>query len=127
MAKRILSIGQCAADHAGIRWFLTSSIDGLDVDAAASEADATVALAARRYDLVLVNRLLDRDRSSGIDLIRRMKGDGRLSDVPAMLVSNLADAQNRAVEAGALAGFGKADLDDAALARVVAAIGSERP
>ena len=45
-----------------------------------------------------------------VDLIRRVKADAALRDVPVMLVSNYADAQAAAVQAGALPGFGKADL-----------------
>ena len=68
------------------------------------------ALGRGRFDLVLVNRVLDLDESSGLDLIRTLMGDGDLGDVPVMLVSNYPDAQDAAVELGASRGFGKADL-----------------
>jgi CheY-like chemotaxis protein len=64
-----------------------------------------------RYDLVLVNRLLDVDQTSGIDVIRTLKGETAFADVPMMLVSNYPDAQQAAVEAGAELGFGKAEYD----------------
>ena len=70
-----------------------------------------------RYDLVLVNRVLDEDGSSGLELIRALKHDPALADVPVMLVSNHADAQEAAFDLGASPGFGKASLhSDATLA-----------
>jgi two-component system, chemotaxis family, chemotaxis protein CheY len=65
-------------------------------------------------DLVLVNRRLDRDGSSGLDFVAVLKGDAELSGVPVMLVSNLHDAQRQASALGALPGFGKAALDEPA-------------
>jgi len=122
-AKRILSVGQCAMDHGTIRHFLRSHIDDVDVLEASSEADALAILTAKPCDLVLVNRVLDRDRSSGLDIIRRLKADGRFADLPVMMVSNYADAQTKAEAAGALPGFGKSELDDEARERVLEALG----
>ena len=45
-------------------------------------------LRAGEFDLVLVNRVLDADGSSGLDLIRAIKADPDLANVPVMLVSN---------------------------------------
>ena len=42
--------------------------------------------------------------------MEKLKSEERLRDVPIMLVSNYEDAQQRAVEKGALPGFGKASL-----------------
>ena len=61
-------------------------------------------------DLVLVNRVLDGDGSSGLDVVDRIKGDAALRAVPVMLVSNYPDSQRQAVEKGALPGFGKGAL-----------------
>lgn len=61
--------------------------------------------------LLLVNRVLEpgfAEDSSGIALIRKLAA---LPNPPRMiLVSNYEDAQAQAVEAGALPGFGKAQL-----------------
>jgi CheY-like chemotaxis protein len=59
---------------------------------------------------VLVNRVLDADGSSGLELIRALKAEEQLRDVPVLLVSNYEDAQAQAVQAGAVPGFGKAEL-----------------
>ena len=62
------------------------------------------------FALVLVNRVFDADGSSGLDLIRALKAEEPLRDVPVMLVSNYEEAQAQAVQAGAALGFGKAAL-----------------
>jgi CheY-like chemotaxis protein len=63
-----------------------------------------------RYALVLVNRVSDRDREPGVELIRALRADPDLARLPVMLVSNFAQAQAEAQAAGALPGFGKAEL-----------------
>lgn len=108
-AQRVLSVGQCSPDEAGLRYLLTDRFD-VDVDAVMFVEDALDALSRRRYDLVLVNRLIFDDNSPGIDLVHRMRADPKYADVPVMMVSNYADAQAQAVKAGALPGFGKAEL-----------------
>ena len=116
--KRVLSLGQCAADQWSIANALQASFD-VEVIAADRFADAEEQLQQGGIDLMLVNRVLDRDGSSGLDFIRQMKADDVLRQVPVMLVSNYADAQRQAVALGALPGFGKAVLEDAAtLARL---------
>ena len=108
-AKRVLSVGQCGADHGGIAWSLRGEFDA-EVVAAATADEALRLLRGKSFALVLVNRVFDYDGSSGADLIRRLKADESLRSVPVMLVSNYADAQREAVEAGAEPGFGKASL-----------------
>src|SRR3954447_24548778 len=111
--KRVLSIGQCGADHYGISAFLRSHF-GVEVEPANSRKQALDALKAKSYDLVLINRLLDRDGTPGVDIIRQMKADKDLAAVPVMLVSNYESAQKEAQAAGALEGFGKAEIGDEA-------------
>lgn len=111
MPKRVLSVGQCAADQWSIARFLQSRFE-VSVERADTEADALDSLRRQSYDLVLVNRRLDADDADGVAIIRRIKSDADLRDVPMMLVSNYPDAQQRAVAAGAEPGFGKAQYDD---------------
>jgi CheY-like chemotaxis protein len=106
--KRILSVGQCGADHDSIARTLGQL--GAEVVAAHSHDEALGRLRREAFALVLVNRILDRDGSSGLDLIREVKSDEQLAGVPVMLVSNHADAQEEACEAGAEPGFGKSAL-----------------
>jgi len=105
----VLSVGQCFADHSSIaRVFRTSF--GAEVVAADSSRDALEQLRQETFALVLVNRVLDADGSSGLDLIRAIKTEDELRAVPVMLVSNYDEAQAQAVQAGAAPGFGKAAL-----------------
>jgi two-component system chemotaxis response regulator CheY len=109
MAKRVLSVGQCGADHWGLSRALRQAF-GAEVVAAAGADEALDRLRDEAFDLVLVNRVFDADGASGVELIRRITGGAGLSPPPVMLVSNYDDAQREAVAAGAAPGFGKAGL-----------------
>lgn len=106
---RVLSVGQCGFDHAGLSRHLAQQF-GAEVVAEHSTAGALRALQSGTFDLVLVNRVFDADGSSGLELIRSIKGDSTDPSPPLMLVSNHPDAQDQAVALGALPGFGKAEL-----------------
>jgi CheY-like chemotaxis protein len=108
-AKRVLSVGQCFADHSGITRVFRNSL-GADVVAVDSAREALEHLRRETFALVLVNRVFDADGSSGLELIRAIKTEAELRDVPVMLVSNYEDAQAQAVQAGATPGFGKAAM-----------------
>jgi two-component system chemotaxis response regulator CheY len=107
--KRVLSIGQCFADHGSIARTLQRHF-GAEVVGADGAAEALDRLRRESFDLVLVNRRLDADGSSGVDIVKQIKAGEQLRQLPVMLVSNYEDAQNDAVAAGALPGFGKAAL-----------------
>jgi CheY-like chemotaxis protein len=107
--RRVLSVGQCQADHSQLAQTLRQRFGAQTVGAADAD-EALAMLEGNRFDLVLVNRVFDADGGSGLDLIRRLKGDPDLTTTPVMLVSNYEDAQFEAVQAGAAAGFGKAAL-----------------
>ena len=123
MAKRqILSLGQCAADHASIRWLMQGEF-GAEVVTACTYDDALAKLRQGNFALVLVNRILDYDGQPGLGFIDRLKEDAALRSLPVMLVSNYADAQAEAVAHGALPGFGKSGLEQpATLARLRAVL-----
>jgi two-component system chemotaxis response regulator CheY len=108
-ARRVLSVGQCGFDHGSIARTFRQHF-GAEVTPAHAADDALTALRHGGFDLVLVNRILDGDGSAGLDVIRRLKADADLAQVPVMLVSNYADAQEEAVAAGAVPGFGKSSL-----------------
>ena len=71
--------------------------------------DAIEALAGIPFDLVLVNRLMDRDGASGQEIIERIKADATFGSTPVMMITNFAENQASAIAAGAVPGFGKAD------------------
>ncbi len=107
MNVRILDIGQCGFDHAAIVDFLQHIVSAT-VESAATGAEAEKLVRQNPYQLVLVNRILDADGSSGIDLIQRLCKIPNCP--PVMLVSNLPEAQAGALAAGAVQGFGKAGI-----------------
>lgn len=110
---RVLDVGQCTPDHANIARLLKQEFDAV-VDRAKTTEQVTYMTGFYDYDLVLVNRILDADGSAGLTLIELMKSSDELRTVPVMLVSNFADAQAQAVQAGAIRGFGKDALGDPA-------------
>lgn len=110
MAKRVLDVGQCDFDHSNISSLLREHF-GATVDRAHLANDALELLQENQYDLVLINRLLDRDHTEGTVLLETIKSNEQLKETTVMLVTNFEDHQQRAVESGAALGFGKAELD----------------
>jgi CheY-like chemotaxis protein len=119
---RILDVGQCGLDHGNIARHLSKSY-GAEVALADTKGQAMATLRTGEFDLVLVNRVLDLDGTSGLEVIRSIKADPDVSHVPVMLVSNYPDAQAEARTLGALPGFGKADLRSGSVPALDAAIG----
>lgn len=110
--KRVLSVGQCMADHGSISRMLKAKFaaEVVPVDSIQETLDR---LRLESFDLVLVNRVFDATGEGGHDLIRQLKGDHQLKDVRVMLVSNFSEAQEEAVAFGAIPGFGKSSLNAA--------------
>ena len=111
MPKRVLDVGNCAPDHAAISR-LADTLFQAEVVQTHGLDDTFEALRSQQFDLVLINRKLDQDYSDGLDIIKALKADEQLKSVPVMLVTNLAEHQQLAVEAGATLGFGKLEFDD---------------
>jgi CheY-like chemotaxis protein len=111
--KKVLDVGQCAMDHGAIRRYLETGFQA-NVTQAHDADDALEALSGAGFDLVLINRVLDSDGSDGLEIVRRIKSDPRLSATPVMLVTNFPEYQQQAIAAGAEPGFGKASLQQPA-------------
>lgn len=111
MAIKILDVGQCGFDGPRMATLWQKEL-GATVERVGSGDEAAQALGRQHYDLVLVNRVLAQDSSSGLDVVRDLVKQG--TEAPVMLVSDLADAQDDAVALGAVRGFGKADLGEPA-------------
>jgi len=107
---RILDVGQCDFDHGNISQLLSEEFDAT-VDRAANIQEARGAIQKQQYSLILVNRVLDADGSSGLDLIQQLRSQEPYREIPIALVSNYEDAQDAAVALGAKRGFGKNALD----------------
>jgi len=113
MPKRVLDVGQCSPDHAAIRQYVGSNFDA-EVVQAHDAGDTLARLRAEKFDLVLINRKLDADYSDGMEIIKAIKADPAIADTPVMLVTNYAEHQKIAQEAGAAPGFGKLEYHEPA-------------
>ena len=124
MAERVLVVGNCNPDHAMLSLLLKRSFQA-DVVRAHSPSDALAALRSGPFGLVLVNRILDRDGSEGLELIRTIKASPEFGATPVMMITDYPEHQALAVAAGAASGFGKSELQDAEthekLARILGA------
>ena len=109
MSKRVLDVGQCGPDHSSIRSYLTRNFD-CEVIQVDDAAGALTELKGGHFDLVLINRKLDRDYSDGIEVIRKLKADPDAASVPVMLVTNYPEHQDAAIAVGAIRGFGKLEF-----------------
>lgn len=112
MAKRVLDVGNCGPDHAALKALLQAEF-AAEVVQVHAPASALSALRAEPFDLVTVNRLMDADGSPGLPLIEDMLADEQLKNVPVMMITNFDDHQQQAIAAGAVQGFGKAQLHSA--------------
>jgi len=111
MTKRVLDVGNCGFDHGAIKSLIEGNFDAVVVQA--NDADeATRQLTESPCDLILVNRVFDRNGDSGLELIRDLTTNAKSPAPPMMLVTNYADYQDQAVELGAVRGFGKRELDE---------------
>jgi len=118
--QTIALVGHCGPDM----FMLTTAVQRIAPDATLVTVNDTTSLDAHVADgaVLLVNRVLDGmfESDDGIDLIRRVtNGDG---NARALLISNLPEAQDAAIEAGAAPGFGKSQLYDASTAERLHAV-----
>jgi CheY-like chemotaxis protein len=119
MNKRVLDVGNCGYDHGAIAAMLTREF-GAETVGADTAAEALKEAANGRYDLVLVNRVLDADGGDGLAIVEAIKGNLATKHLPVMLITNYADYQAAAVKAGAEPGFGKKSLGDVETVRRLA-------
>ena len=112
MKRKVLDVGQCNADHSRITSTLERNFD-VEIHRAHSHNEAIKLAADTKFDLILINRLLDADGTPGMDILKALKTEASTAEVPVMVVSNYKEAQETAVEKGAVEGFGKAALDTA--------------
>lgn len=110
MRKHVLDVGNCSFDHSNLKRLIESNFDAT-VSRAHGPADAITSLRGGEFDLVLVNRVMNRDGSDGLGLIQTIKADPQLSSTPAMLISDFEHFQQQATTVGAEMGFGKKSLD----------------
>jgi CheY-like chemotaxis protein len=110
MSKRVLDVGNCVPDHAAIRSLLERKF-AAEVVQTHAPGDTLAELKSRKFDLVLINRKLDEDYSDGLDILKAIKADPMIAQIPVMLITNYEDHQAAAVAAGGEPGFGKLSLN----------------
>jgi hypothetical protein len=110
MSKKVLLVGHCGPDSSYMRMVVRSADASAQVAMADDQAELRQALDGGGIDLILFNRELGYgfDEDQGVDVIRYLKMN--YPSLKTMLVSNYPEAQAAAVEAGALAGFGKREI-----------------
>lgn len=121
MSKRVLDVGQCGFDHPRIKQMIESTF-GASVDRAHTAAETLDLAQQTSYDLIMVNRILDADGDSGLELIKSLKENSATSSTQVMLISNYSDAQHEAVRAGAVQGFGKNAINAAETKEVLSGL-----
>ena len=105
--NRIVLVGHCGADS----WVLERVARDAAPDAEVTRVNRQADLDALPAEsLLLINRVLDGrfNAGTGVDLIAEVAS--REAAPRLMLISDYADAQAAAVEAGASPGFGKSDI-----------------
>ena len=112
MTKTLLDCGNCGPDFDSIRQMAVTNFGATVLQSHGAE-DTLDLLRNSKIDLVTVNRKLDRDYSDGLEVIRAIKSDPVVANVPVMLVTNYEEHQQAAMEAGCVRGFGKLALSDA--------------
>lgn len=110
MAKIILLVGHCGPDNSYLRMTIKRAIPNAEILMADDSRELTQVLAEKDIDLILFNRELGYgfDPDEGVAVIRALRPSH--PNTRMMLVSNYPDAQQAAVAAGALPGFGKREM-----------------
>lgn len=112
MPKKVVLVGHCGADSAYLRIAVSGAAKEVSVLTAHDES-ALNKYISEGVDLVLLNRQLDYgfQTEEGVELIRDLRT--KHPNLKLMLVTNYDDVQQRAVQSGALSGFGKRELGSA--------------
>ncbi|MDZ4817672.1 MAG: response regulator [Planctomycetota bacterium] len=121
MTKRVLDVGNCVPDHMALRRLIEGSFDAV-LEQSDDLAETLAAIKDRSFDLIIVNRKLDKDYSDGLAIIQHLKALPAGTTLPVMLLSNYPEYQAEAIAAGAIPGFGKQELGNRETREKLAAI-----
>lgn len=118
MPERIILVGHCGVDAPRLEEEVSRIIPSADVVSVNSEQDLE-AIVDEGADLLLINRELPFgfDTEEGIDLIRDLRAQH--PGVKMMLISDYDEAQEEALEAGAVDGIGKSALGSPEFAETI--------
>lgn len=107
MPHSVILVGHCGIDGPRLQREIGAALPGTDVVRVNSAADLSRHIEGGA-DLFLVNREPVGFDEEGLDLIREIHQAN--PDLKVMLVSDYPEAQDEALKAGALPGFGKSEL-----------------
>jgi DNA-binding NarL/FixJ family response regulator len=128
MSQRIVLVGHCGVDAPRLEAAVSKILPRADVISVNSE-EQLQDICDEGADLLLINRQLPFgfEAEEGIELMCELQQ--MHPEVKMMLVSDRPDAQERARRAGAVDGFGKADLGSGRIADIlkIALKGQSRP
>ena len=108
--KNTLIVGHCDLDHPQITSLLEKEFSA-KVTRVKLLKETIEYLNKEDYNLVIINRVGAFDQESGIELIKKLKQDEHIK-TPLMLVTNFKEQMDKAVELGAVPGYGKDKLHD---------------
>jgi DNA-binding response OmpR family regulator len=108
--KNVLIVGHCDLDHPQITSLIEKNFSA-KVTRVKMLKKTIGYLEKQDYGLVIINRIGAFDQESGLELVKKIKQDGRYK-VPLMMVTNYKDQMDNAVEIGAVPGYGKDKLRD---------------
>jgi two-component system chemotaxis response regulator CheY len=110
VSKKVILAGHCGPDAGYLRMVVKKTSPDVEVLMADDSQELTQLLARNDINLILFNRELGYgfDPDQGAEVIRMLRPT--LPNAKMMLISNYPDAQQAAVAAGALPGFGKREL-----------------
>ncbi len=108
--KNVLVVGHCDLDNPQITSLIEKNFSA-KVTRLKQSIKVIEYLEKQSYDLVIINRIGAFDQESGLELIKRIKEDGRFK-APLMMVTNYKDQMDKAVDEGAVPGYGKDKLHD---------------
>jgi DNA-binding NtrC family response regulator len=118
MSQRVVLVGHCGVDAPRLEKAVSKCLPRADVICVNSE-EQLQDICEEGVDLLLINRQLPFgfESEEGVELIEEMQQ--MHPDVKTILVSDRPDAQEQARRAGAVDGFGKADLGSSRIAEVL--------
>lgn len=110
MSKTVVLVGHCGPDSSYLRMIVKKALPEVSIVSADDSRELSRALEATDPALVLFNRELGYsfDPSTGVETIELLRRS--YPNLKMILVSNYTEAQQAAVAAGALPGFGKREL-----------------
>jgi DNA-binding response OmpR family regulator len=108
--KNVLIVGHCDLDNPQVTSLIEKNFSA-KVKRVKLLKKAIGYLEKQEYDLVIINRVGAFDQEGGLELIKEIKKDRRFK-VPLMMVTNYKDQMHKAIESGAVEGYGKNKLHD---------------